>query len=543
MSLQNITIGEYLKATSKKHPKGIAIQSLESENSISWEDLDKKTDKIAKGMLKKGLRRGDNMAIWCSNKAEWVYMFLAASKIGVCTVTINTNYLTDEVERILKLSNAKAIVFMEGFHNTSYVEIIEEIRERHYKENSSDEEILEHYIYVGEKNRDEYTSIDDFIKLGDQITDEEYSEYCNTIDPEDVINIQFTSGTTGDPKGVMLSHYSLVNNSYLTGKSLNVDHTDCLCLAVPFFHCFGLSAGILLSVGHGITMTLIDSYKPESLVKANKKFNCTILHGVPTMFHRLLKLLEENEEDYSAFESVRTGLIAGAATSEKLLDGIINDLGIKDIQIAYGQTETSPGVTQTTIGDTLEKKVNTVGRVLPYVDVKIQNVNNPNKPTMPGEIGEICVKGYNVMSGYYENEEKTKEVIDSDGWLHTEDLGFIDEDGYLHITGRIKDMIIRGGENIFPREIEELLLENEDIVAAEVTGVPSETYGEEIGVCIILKSGSCLTEKDVKECLRGKIAHYKIPKYVEICESFPLLDNGKIRKCDIRDLIVQGNAI
>ncbi|WP_050606554.1 AMP-binding protein [Clostridium niameyense] len=531
MGLYNITIGDYLKNTCRKFPNDIAIQSLKMHKNISWSELDKITDDIAKGMIALGLKKGDHLVLWGSNKKEWIYIFLASSKIGVCTVTLNTNYVLDEVEKILAMADAKAIAFMEEFYNTSYIDIIEKIKERYNKGISKIPQLMKHFIYFGDKKRPEYTNIDDLISLGKNIKEEDFKLICNKVKPDEVVNIQFTSGTTSAPKGVMLTHYSLVNTSYITGNSLDITHKDKLCLVVPFFHCFGLSAGILLCIGSGCSMVLVESYKIDPLVNSVKQFKCTVLHGVPTMFCRVLENSNVNMKDFS---SVRTGLIAGAAVSKKLLDGILEKMNIKDIQVAYGQTETSPGCTQTTKADSVDKKYTTVGKSLPYVEMKIFDTVSKKEVTV-NNVGEICVRGFNLMKGYYKNQQLTNKTIDEDGWLHTGDLGFIDKEGYYHITGRIQDVIIRGGENINPKEIRENLLLHPEVQKAEIIGIPDQRYGEEIAACIILKENSSLNKEDIKKYMSERLAHYKVPKYIKFYNEFPLTDTGKVKKCELKN--------
>ncbi|NFB57369.1 fatty acid--CoA ligase [Clostridium botulinum] len=531
MGLYNITIGEYLKRTCKKFPNDVAIQSLEMPEGISWSELDKITDDIAKGMIVLGLKKGDNLVLWGSNKKEWVYIFLAASKIGVCTVTLNTNYLLEEVEKILEVADAKAIAFMESFYNTNYVDIIEKVKERYDKGICKIPQIIEYFIYFGEKNRPEYTGIDNLILLGKSLKEETFNLICNDVKPDEVVNIQFTSGTTSSPKGVMLTHYSLINNSFITGEALGVTNKDKLCLVVPFFHCFGLSVGILLSVGRGCSMVLVESYKIAPLINTIKTFKCTVLHGVPTMFCRVL---EDDSIDINDFKTIRTGILAGANATDELLDGIIEKMNIRDIQIAYGQTEASPGCTQTLKTDSIDKKYNSVGKPLPFVEMKVVDIDT--KKQLPvNNVGEIYVRGFNVMKGYYKNDLLTRKTIDKEGWLHTGDLGFVDKEGYYHITGRIQDIIIRGGENINPHEIEEKLLSHPEISEVEVIGVPDKRYGEEIVACIILKPESCLTKGDIKKYISQNLAHYKVPKYIEFYDEFPLTDTGKIKRHELKE--------
>lgn len=525
MEIFNITIGEYLSRASIKFPDLIALQTLEEDTILTWKELDIITDQIAKGMIISGFKSGDRLVIWASNIKEWVLIFFAASKIGVCTVTLNCNYTSKEFRKIIKLCNPKGIAFMDKHYDVNFTQIIEEIIEKKVVSRKN-------CIFLGNNEciqKKLYLTIPQLIESSFLLSESIFEEIKNSVNPNDIANIQFTSGTTGEPKGVMLSHKSLVNNSYYTGKCLQINEQDSLCLIVPLFHCFGLSAGLLMCVGQGTTITLTKSCKISNMIKVLEKFKCNILHGVPTMFQRIIN---NKEVDLKIFKNVDKGLIAGAPVSEKLLIDIIKKIGIKNIQIGYGQTEASPGITQTQICDDFNKKISTVGKPLPFVKVKIvQNVgefNNKCKLLNDYKVGEICIKGYNVMCGYFNNKKMTEKVLDKDGWLHTGDIGYIDEAGYLHITGRKKELIIRGGENIYPKEIEDAILSIEGIIQSKVVGIDCETYGEEICAFIIKNSKNNINENSIKFYLKEKLAHYKVPKYIFFIDKMPLTTNGKV---------------
>lgn len=534
MDLKNITIGQYLKKTAKFFPDDIAIISQEKKD-LTWAMVDAQSDEYAKGLMALGLKKGDHMAIWGTNKAEWILMFLAASKIGVCTVTANINYRLEEVERLLEQSDAKALVFMDGFRDINYIEIVDQIIDRGRKGFNKISSTLKYLIHFGDRECPSAVDLSDLIKMSTEITDEEFNKRMEQLDTFDVINMQFTSGTTSSPKGVMLTHHNLINNSYYTGQLLKVTNKDRLCLAVPFFHCFGLSAGILMCVGNATTMVLVESYRSLEVMEAVSNFKCTALHGVPTMFSRIL---EHPEFDQFDFSTLRTGLIAGAACSEKTVRGIVEKLGMNEVEIGYGQTESSPGCTQTFADDSIEKVVKTVGKPLPHVEMKVVDLKT-GEDCPVGISGELCTRGYHVMKGYYKNDVLTKKVIDHDGWLHTGDIGFVDNEGYYHVSGRLKDTIIRGGENISPREIEDCLALHPCIKEAQVYGVPEECYGEEIAASIQLEDGCFLEIEEIKDFLAYKLARYKIPKHIEFCKKYPITSSGKIQKYILKENMIK----
>lgn len=527
MSLINFTIGEYLKKTARNFPDDIAIIDPE-EKFVTWSMLDKLSDKYAKGLMGLGLDKGDHMAIWGTNKLEWVLFFLAASKIGVCTVTLNVNYKIEEVERVLEQSDAKALFFMDGFKKINYTEIVKNIIDRSKKNLNKIENKLKYFIHFGKKECSFATQLSDLVQLSERVTQDEFNERIAQLEAKDTINLQFTSGTTSLQKGVMLSHYNLINNSYFSGKRLNLSNKDRLCLAVPFYHCFGISAGILMCICSASTMVLVDYYKPFKVMKVVNKFNCTALHGVPTMFS---KILNHSNFDKNYFSSLRTGIVAGAKCYKKTIRNIIEKMNMSELEIGYGQTETSPACTQTYVKDPIEKRIKTAGKPLPNIKMKVIDPNT-NEICPIGVKGELCTKGYHLMKGYYKNPKLTKNVIDNNGWFHTGDIGFVDCDGYYHIIGRLKNIIIRGGENISPREIEKYLLQYPNIKEAQVYGVPDKILGQAIAASIKLKNSSDNlknTEK-IKNFLANRIAYYKIPQYIEYCDDFPLTANGKIKK-------------
>lgn len=536
MDLKNIIIGQYLKETANLFPDDIAIISQEEEQQdLTWAMVDELSDEYAKGLISLGLQKGDHMAIWGSNKVKWILCFLAASKIGVCTVTVNINYRLEEVEKLLEQSDAKALVFMDGFRDVNYIEIVDQIIERAKSGLNNTGSLLEHFIHFGDKECESAIELLDVLKMGKEVTSEKLEERMSELDTQDVINIQFTSGTTGRSKGVMLTHHNLINNSYSTGQLLKLTNKDRLCLALPFFHCFGLSAGILMCIGSATTMVLVECYRSLDVMEVVSKLKCTALHGVPTMFTRILEHPDFNQYDFS---TLRTGLVAGAACNEKTVRGIVEKLGMEEVEIGYGQTESSPGCTQTFVIDSIKKKIRTIGKPLPHVEMKVVDFTTGKKcPT--GIQGELCTRGYHVMKGYYKNEILTRKAVDYDGWLHTGDIGFVDNEGYYHFSGRLKETIIRGGENISPAEIEECLIQHISIKDAKAYGVPEECYGEEIAVSIQLEKDCCLGVREVKDFLSDKLARYKIPKYIEFCKKYPMTASGKVKKHILKENMIE----
>ena len=375
----------------------------------------------------------------------------------------------------------------------------------------------------------------DLIDKSDSISDEELFKIQKGLHFHDVINMQYTSGTTGFPKGVMLTHYNILNNGKCIGDCMNFSHEDKLCITVPFFHCFGLVLGIMACVTHGTTMVPVDYFQPLKVMQALESESCTAVHGVPTMF---IAMLEHADFKKFKFTKLRTGIMAGSPCPVKVMKQVVENMGMTEITIVYGQTEASPGCTQTTVDDSIELRVSTVGRELPYIECKVVNPET-NEEVPAGVNGEFVARGYNLMKGYYKMPEATAQAIDKDGWLHTGDIATRDENGYYKITGRIKDMIIRGGENIYPKEIEEFLYSHPDVKDVQVIGVPSKDYGEEVMACIVLKEGSTITEDDIKNYVKGHMSRHKTPKFVRFMDSFPMTASGKIQKYKMREAAIE----
>ncbi len=535
MDLMEITVGQYLKKTADKFPDGMAIINFKGKCGMTWRELDTGSNQLAKSLLALGVKKGDHVAIWATNRAEWVLCFLGASKIGAVAVTVNVNYQLAEIQKLLENADVNTLVFMDGFRSIDYIEIVRQLWGDIKNTHSEKVPTLKHLIHFGERKCPGAMELDELLSLGNEITDEQLAQCEAQVNCHDTVSLQFTSGSTGEQKGVMLSHFNLINNSYFSGMGLHLSEKDRLCLSVPFFHCFGLSAGILMCIGQATTMVLVECYRAIEVMQAVSSLKCTVLHGVPTMF---LKIMEHPDFDKYNYSTLRTGIIAGASCSEKIVRGVVEKMGIKEIAVAYGQTESSPCCTQTPYGSSIEKKISTIGKPIDFVEMKAVNPET-GETCAVNETGELCTRGFHVMKGYYHHPELTQKAIDADGWLHTGDIGFLDDKGYYHFSGRIKDIIVRGGENISPQEIEAALLQHDAVLDAKVYGVPVEVYGEEVAATIRLRSGSNMSPDEVRGFLSNRIAHYKIPKYIEFCERYPLTPSGKIKTCLLREQMIK----
>lgn len=537
------TIGELLDQVVEKYPEREAVKYNDRPYKRTWREFRDECDRIAKGFLSIGVGKGDHVAIWATNVPEWLLTLFATAKIGAVLVTVNTNYKKYELEYLLKQSDSKALVLIDGFKSTDYVEILNDLCPRLKtsepgKLSEPGLPFLKDVIYVGKKEVPGAYRFDDLSSFGAGYDDAEYRGLQSSLDPQDVINMQYTSGTTGFPKGVMLTHYNVVNNGRGIGDCMKFTERDKLCIPVPFFHCFGLVLGVMACLTHATSMVPVEYYRPTVVMQAIEQEGCTAVHGVPTMF---IAMLEHPEFESHSFPKLRTGIMAGSPCPEKVMRKVIDDMGMREITITYGETEASPACTMTTTDDPLELRVRTVGKLMPGVEARI--VDPKTGKALPANVsGEFCSRGYNTMKGYYNMPEETKRAVDAEGWLHSGDLAAVDENGYYRITGRIKDMIIRGGENIYPKEIEEFLYTHPAVRDVQVIGVPSDEYGEEIMACIIPKEGADLTEDGVREYVGSHLARHKIPKYVQFMDSFPTTASGKIQKYKLREMAAKENG-
>lgn len=531
------TIGNFLEDISIKYPKNLAVKYTDRDYERTYKEFNEECDIIAKAFLKLGIKKGDHIAIWASNIPEWLLTLFACVKIGAVLVTVNTAYKIFELKYLLQQSDTKLLVLMENFKDSNYMKILNELCPTLKKSekgnlNLKDFPFLKYVILCSERKYPGVLNFKELYNISKNVSTKELEKVKSNVYPYDIANIQYTSGTTGFPKGVMLTHRNILNNGFSIGNCMNFSQNDKLLITVPFFHCFGLVLAVTACLTHASSMIPIDIFSPKKVIKAISNEKCTAFHGVPTMFISILNQPDLHNYDFS---SLRTGIMAGSPCPTKVMREVIEKMGMREITIAYGLTEASPVCTQTTINDSIETRVTTVGKALPNIECKIidpstgikQQVNTP---------GEFCVRGYNVMKGYYKMPEETAKVIDDDGWLHSGDLAMVDSNGYYKITGRIKDMIIRGGENVYPKEIEEFLYTFEEIKDIQIVGVPSEHYGEEICACIILNEGKTLSEKKIKETVRKSMAKHKIPKYYWFMDSFPMTASGKIQKFKLKEM-------
>ena len=540
MSLINLTVGELLEEQVNLYPEQEAVIYPELELRKTYKEFNEMVDDTAKALMKLGVQKGEHIAIWADNQPEWITTQFAVGKMGAVLVTVNTNYQATELGYLLKQSEATTLIMAESYKGTSYVDIIKQVcPELEYakKGNLVSEALpyLKNIIIISDDQNAYSYTWQEIIEQGKAVSSAALEERKQTLDPDDVTNMQYTSGTTGFPKGVMLTHHNIVNNGNQIADCMKLTNNDRLCIPVPFFHCFGCVLGILVAVSKGATMVLLEQFDAEKVLQAVSEEKCTALHGVPTMF--IAELNYPNFDKYD-LSHLRTGIMAGSTCPMEVMTNVMNKMGATEITIAYGQTESSPVITQTRTDDPIELKVGTVGKPHPNVEVKII-IPGTNQEQKQGYPGELCTRGYHVMKGYYNNEEATNNAIDAEGWLHTGDLAIMHENGYLEITGRMKDMIIRGGENVYPREIEEFLYQHPDVLDVQVIGVPDARLGEEIMAWIILKEDKTTNADDIRTFCEGAISKHKIPKHIEFVDEYPMTASGKIQKFKMKEIAAQ----
>lgn len=517
VSLLGQTIGANLKSTVEKYPRQEALVCVHQNYRATYQEFYNQTTAVAKALLFLGAKAGDRIGIWSSNRYEWVLLQYATARIGIILVNINPAYRTHELTYVLNQSEVRFIFSSLSFKTSNYKEMVEYAKEVCPP--------LEHEIFFDE-------NWEEFVNNGQEISDEVLHSFEEHVQFDDPVNIQYTSGTTGFPKGVTLSHHNILNNGYFIGIRLKYTEKDRVCIPVPFYHCFGMVIGNICCTAHGACMVIPnDSFDPEITLKAVSDEKCTSLYGVPTMFIAELAVKDFDTYDFS---SLRTGVMAGSVCPPEIMKKVENLMNIKEMSICYGMTETSPVSTQTLIGTPLEKQVSTVGTVQDHLEIKI--IDESGRTLQRGEHGELCTRGYSVMLKYWNDPENTKKVLDDARWMHTGDMAVMDKDGYITISGRIKDLIIRGGENISPKEIEDFLYTYTNILDVQIIGIPNEKFGEEVMAWVKVRKGFTITAEELQEYCKGRIAHYKVPKYWKFVDEFPMTISGKIRKVEMREI-------
>ncbi len=540
--LLGLTVGQMLDKIAKKYPERPALIVHHQKIKWNYRQFHSKVMEVSRSLLALDIKKGDRVGIWSLNNAEWVLLQFATAKIGAILVNINPNYRTHELNYALEKAGVSVLFTQDRTKYMNYTKMVREVVPE-LENTKNDEKIksqnlpeLKKVIRFHSKDISGMTAWSNFLKMSKNYSDEQVQHRQSELDFDDAINIQFTSGTTGFPKGATLSHHNILNNGYFVGERMGITQEDKVIIPVPLYHCFGMVIGNLGCVTHGAAMIYpSEMFDAGAVLKAVHEDKATVLHGVPTMF-----IAELNYPDFEKYDlsSLRTGIMAGAPCPIEIMKQVKTKMNMSEVQIAYGMTETSPVSTQTKSGTSIEKQVGTVGQVHPHLEIKIVNPLT-GKIVQTGEKGELCTRGYSVMKKYWSDKEKTDEAIDPDGWMHSGDLAVMDEEQYIKITGRIKDMIIRGGENIYPREIEEFLFTNPKISDVQVIGIPDEKYGEEVMAWIKLKEREQATKEEILEFCKGKIAHFKIPRYIKFVDDFPMTVTGKIRKVEMREISIK----
>ncbi len=534
-------IGQVLDDTSDKYPERDALVVKHENRRFTYGQLKQEVELAARGLLSLGIKKGDRIGIWSTNSSEWVITQFATAKIGAILVNINPLNRAFELKHVLQQSECQTLLLIDGFRDANYISILREICPELESSAPGDLQCrnlpdLRTIIFIGNSAAARMFSWEELLRRGQTTSIDELRQRESELEFDDPINIQYTSGTTGLSKGAMLSHHNIVNNAQFIAAALRLSPEDRLCIPVPFYHCFGMVLGNMACVVSGATMVVPAAhFDPEETLRAIHEEKCTALHGVPTMF--IAELSCPNFRDFD-LSSLRTGIMSGSPCPIEVMRRVVREMNCRELTIAYGQTEASPVITQTTTDDPIEVRVTTVGKALPHTEIKIIDPLS-GKMTPRGVAGELCTRGYLVMKGYYRNLEATGKAIDDDGWLHTGDLAVLDDRGYFKIVGRSKDMVIRGGENIYPREIEEFLFSCPGILDVQIVGVPDFKYGETVAAWVKLKPGAALTLEDLKKFCKSKIAEYKIPRYLKVTDDFPMTVSGKIQKFKLREMSIR----
>jgi fatty-acyl-CoA synthase len=516
------TIGANLERTAAEHPEREAFVSCHQGFRLTYAEFDAEVDRLARGLMGVGLAVGDRVGVWSPNRIEWALVQYATAKAGLILVNLNPAYRVHELRYAVAQSGCKMLVAANQTRTSDYRTMVDAVR--------GELPDLARAVFF------DTDSWGELIASGDVVSEAELRDRLAQLDPSDPINIQYTSGTTGFPKGATLSHHNILNNGFFVGEGCGITEHDRICVPVPYYHCFGMVMGNLAATSHGACVVLSsEQFEPAAVLDAVQRERCTALYGVPTMFIAELGLPDFSSYDLS---SLRTGIMAGAPCPIEVMRKVIDRMHMSEVTICYGMTETSPVSTQTGAADDLEHRTSTVGSVMPHVEVRVADPETGR--TLPrGSSGEFQTRGYSVMLGYWEDPERTVEAIDAARWMHTGDLAVMAEDGYLKIVGRIKDMIIRGGENVYPREIEEFLYTHPDVADVQVIGIPDERYGEEIMAFVIARKGSEIDAEALRDFCRGKIAHFKVPRHIALCEEFPMTVTGKVQKFKLREQAIE----
>ena len=541
-ALREKTLGGLLDETASRFPDGDALAHPARGIRRTWREFAADVDRLARGLMALGVEPGEKIALWAPNVPQWLTVMFSAAKIGAVLVTVNTGYRKAELDYLLRQSGTGTLFVADGVRDHDFIAtvygVVPELAQAPARLSSAVFPRLRRVIALEGGGHPGLLDFDAVLSLADRVSSEALRAREAAVAPGDVVNMQYTSGTTGFPKGVRLTHRSILNNGYWIGRNLRLSAWDRVCLPVPLFHCLGCVIGVMACVNHGAAMVLVETFSPGLVLDAVQRERCTALYGVPSMYQALLRHRTLARADLS---SLRTGIMTGSACPEALVREAADRLHMPELSVCYGLTEASPIMTQTRVSDPFRERMRSVGRPLPGIEVAVFDPLS-GLPVPPGVVGEVRCRGYNVMEGYHDMPEATAEAVDGAGWLHSGDLGSLDASGCLHIAGRIKDLIVRGGENVSPREVEDFLLRRSDVRDVQVVAVPSPRYGEEVGVFLIPREGADIRPEDVRAYCRGRIAGYKVPRYVAVVDAFPLTANGKVQKFKLREMAARFGA-